>query len=128
MRIYEKLGIKPIINGWGTLTKFGGSKMDPEVLAAMNEAAEAYVDIGLLQARAGEYIAELLGCEAASITSGAAAGLAITAAACMTRGDSVRILQLPDTTGMPDEVLMLKCHRILYDQAVGLSGAKRCEI
>jgi len=128
MNIYEELGIKKIINGWGTVTKIGGSKMAPEVLVAMNEAAGAYVDIRTLHAKAGEKIAELLGCEAACITSGAAAGIAISAAACMSKGEIAKILQLPDTTGMPNEILVLKCHRILYDQALLVSGAKIHEI
>jgi len=74
--------------------------------------------------KAGEYVAELLGVEACCITCGAAAGLAISSAACMTLGESSKVLQLPDATGMPDEILMLKAHRILYDQALGLSGAR----
>ncbi|MCD9025141.1 aminotransferase class V-fold PLP-dependent enzyme [Cohnella silvisoli] len=128
MKLYEALGMKTIINGLGTVTAIGGSKMHPEVLSAMNEAAGAFVDMGIFHARAGDRIAELLGGEAACITSGAAAGLAIAAAACMTRGDIGKTLQLPDTTGMPNEILLLKCHRILYDQALLLSGAKLREI
>ena len=112
MSIYDELGITKIINGGGTLTKLGGSKMAPEVLTAMNEAAGAFVDIQILHSRAGEKIAGLLGVEAAFITSGAAAGIAISAAACMSRGAIHKTLQLPDTTGMPNEVLMLKSHRI----------------
>lgn len=128
MDVYESLGIKKIINGWGTVTMIGGSLMDPEVVKAMSEAARSYVDIRILHKKAGDKIAELLGCEACSITSGAAAGMAISAAACMTKGDASRVLQLPDTTGMPNEVLMLKSHRILYDQALLLTGAKIIEI
>ena len=128
MSIYDELGIARIINGGGTLTKFGGSKMAPGVLAAMNEAAGAFVDIRTLHTKAGEKIAGLLGVEAACITSGAAAGIAISAAACMSRGEIQKTLQLPETTGMPNEVLMLKCHRILYDQALLLAGARVREI
>lgn len=128
MSIYDELGVKKIVNGGGTLTKIGGSKMAPEVLAAMNEAAGAYVDIGILHEKAGKRIAELLDCEAACITCGAAAGIAISAAACMTKGETSKVLQLPDTSGMPNEVLMLKCHRILYDQALLVAGAKVREI
>lgn len=128
MGIYDTLGIEPVINGWGTVTQIGGSRMDKAVLAAMNEAAGAYVDMHLLHAKAGEKIAEWLGCEAACITSGAAAGLAVAAAACMTRGDVANILQLPDSSGMPSEALVLKCHRILYDQALQLSGATLREV
>lgn len=128
MSIYDDLGIKSIINGWGTVTKIGGSKMDPEVLAAMNEAGGAYVDILTFHEKAGKRIAELLGVEAACITAGATAGIAISAAACMSKGEIAKTLQLPDTTGMPNEILMLKCHRTHYDQALLVSGAKVREI
>lgn len=128
MSIYDELGVKTIINGLGTVTKIGGSKMAPEVLEAMHEAAGSYVEISVLHEKAGERIARLLGCEAACITSGASAGIAISAAACMTRGDIAKTLQLPDTTGMPNEVLVLKCHRTLYDQSLLLSGARVREI
>lgn len=128
MSIYNELGIKKIINCWGTVTKIGGSKMEPEVLAAMNEAASAFVDILEFHEKAGQKIAEMLECEGACITSGASAGIAISTAACMTKGEIAKVLQLPDTTGMPNEVLMLKSHRILYDQAILLSGAKIREI
>ncbi len=128
MSIYDELGIAKIINGGGTLTKLGGSKMAPEVSAAMSEAAGAFVDIRALHANAGEKIAGLLGVEAACITSGAAAGIAISAAACMSRGEIHKTLQLPETTGMPNEVLMLKSHRILYDQALLVAGARVREI
>jgi len=126
--IYATLGVETVINGGGTLTKIGGSKMASEVLAAMKDAAGSFVDIRTLHARAGEKIAQMLEVEAACITSGAAAGIAISAAACMTRGDVVKTLQLPNTTNMPNEVLMLKAHRILYDQALLLSGATVREI
>jgi uncharacterized pyridoxal phosphate-dependent enzyme len=128
MSIYDRLGVRKIINGGGTLTKLGGSRMAPDVLAAMNEAAGAFVDLRELHTKAGEKIAEWLGVEAACITAGAAAGIAISAAACMTRGEIHNVLQLPDTTGMPSEVLMLKSHRILYDQALLVSGARVREI
>jgi L-seryl-tRNA(Ser) seleniumtransferase len=62
------------------------------------------------------------------VTSGAAAGLAIAAAACMAGTDPARVLQLPDTAGMRNEVVVLKSHRILYDQAVRLAGARFVEV
>ena len=68
MTIYEKLKIRPVINAWGTVTKLGGSLMDPEVLKAMNEAAECFVPMEELHEKAGEYVAELLGVEACCIT------------------------------------------------------------
>jgi uncharacterized pyridoxal phosphate-dependent enzyme len=128
MAVYERLGVRPMINAWGTITKVGGSRMHPAVLEAMTEASRSFVDIYLLQKRAGEEIARMLGVEAALVTAGATAGMAISAAACMAHDDPVRILQLPDTQSMPNEALVLKSHRVLYDQAVRLSGARFVEI
>ena len=128
MDFYQKLGIKKVINAWGTLTKLGGSLMDPKVFDAMKEAGSAFVDMDELHEKAGNYIASLLGSEAACITCGASAGIAISAAACMTGTNKGYILQLPDTTNLKNEVLMLKAHRNLYDQALMLSGAKIVEL
>ena len=43
MDIYDELGVKKIINGWGTVTKVSGSLMDDRVLAAMIDASKHYV-------------------------------------------------------------------------------------
>jgi L-seryl-tRNA(Ser) seleniumtransferase len=126
--IYEQLGVKKLINAWGTVTRIGGSKMPPEVLEAMCEAAQAYVDIDELLRKAGERIAKLIGVEAAFITSGAAAGLAVATAACIAGTDPVKVARLPDTSGMKNEIIILKCHRFRYDQAVRLTGAKLVEV
>jgi len=128
MTIYEKLGFKPGINACGTVTRLGGTRLDPEVTRAMADAARSFIPMHEFHKKAGDHVAKLLGVEACCITCGAAAGLAVTAAACITRGDRAKVLRLPDTTGMPDEILMLKSHRILYDQALLLSGAKIKEI
>lgn len=128
MDIYSELGVKKIIDAWGTVTMLGGSKMAPEVLDAMRSAAGAYVNMQELHTAAGKRIAELLGVEACCVTCGAAAGLAIATAACMTGTHQSYAYQLPDTTGMKDEVLVLKCHRDLYDQAILLSGAHFVEV
>jgi L-seryl-tRNA(Ser) seleniumtransferase len=128
MDMYDKLKVKKIINAWGTVTKVGGSLMDPRVLDAMREAAGSFVHINDLHEKAGKAIAGTLGGEAACITSGASAGIAISAAACMTGTDLGRILQLPDTKGMKNEAIVIKCHRTLYDQALLLSGIKVVEV
>jgi len=128
MNIFEKLNLKPGINAWGTVTKLGGTRLAPEVTRAMADAAEAFIPMHEFHQKAGEYVAGLLDVEACCITCGAAAGLAVSAAACMTRGERSKVLRLPDTTGMPNEILMLKSHRILYDQALLVSGAVIREI
>ena len=49
MTSYKKLGMRPVINAYATVTKYGGSLMPPEVLAAMNAAASGFVDLAALQ-------------------------------------------------------------------------------
>src|SRR5262245_6534425 len=97
--IYERLGVRPLINARGTHTRLGGTLMPPEVLDAMREAAKAYVVLDELQARASQIIARATGAEAGIVTGGAAAGLLLGTAAAVTGGDPASIERLPDTTG-----------------------------
>lgn len=80
MSIYCAFGVRPVINGVGPATRLGGTIMADEVLAAMAEAAKAYVKIDELQEAAGKFIADLTGADSAYVTSGAAAGLALATA------------------------------------------------
>ena len=45
MKVYTRLGLRPIINASGTYTHLGGSLMPQEVLDAMDDAARHYVPI-----------------------------------------------------------------------------------
>ncbi|MBI1296147.1 aminotransferase class V-fold PLP-dependent enzyme [bacterium] len=128
MAILEKLGLRPIINASATLTKLGGSVMPPEVVEAMVDGARHYVDYHELQRRVGERIAELTHNEAAYVSSGAAAGLVLATAACITGTDPAKIARLPDLTGMKNEVIVHRMHRNGYDHAVRQVGVKLMEI
>jgi len=127
MDIYDKLGIKKLINAEGTLTRMGGSVMDPGVMEEMIEASKYFVDLNELLEKAGEYVANLLGVEASYITSGAAAGLTLSTAACMTGTDPAKIRQLPGMQGLKNEVLIQKSHRNGYDHAVRQAGVTLVE-
>lgn len=126
--IYERLELRPIVNAWGTVTRIGGSTLAPEVAEAMHLASTAYVNVEEMLRRAGDHIARLIGVEATFISSGAAAGLCISTAACMAGSDPVRIAQLPDSDGMPNEVIVLKSQRFRYDQAIRMAGARLVEV
>src|SRR3970040_2006386 len=89
--VYRRLGVRPIINARGMNTMASGSLMPKPVLEAMAEAAGAFVDMAELNARAGEHIARLVGVEAAHVTSGAAAGLLLAAAAGIAGADPPRV-------------------------------------
>jgi D-glucosaminate-6-phosphate ammonia-lyase len=128
MNILARLGVKRRINVAGTLTRLGGSLMEPEVLLAMAQAADASVDIAELQTAASSVIAQATGAQAGIVTSGASAGLTLATAACLARWDVTRMAALPDTRGMPNQVLMARNHRNSYDHAIRLAGAHIVDI
>jgi L-seryl-tRNA(Ser) seleniumtransferase len=101
--------------------------MLPEVVAAMQEAALSYVVLEELQERASQLIARATGAEAGTVTGGAAAGLLLGTAACITEGDPGKIERLPDTSGMKSTALMHRAHRNGYDHSVRAAGAQIVE-
>jgi uncharacterized pyridoxal phosphate-dependent enzyme len=125
---YDDLGVTPVINASATLTRLGGSRMPKPIMDAMAAGTEAFVDLVELQRRAGERIATLTGNEASYICSGAAAGIAIAVAACVTGSDPAAIARLPHFEGPPAEVIIHRAHRNGYDHAARQTGAKLVEI
>ncbi len=122
--IYSKLGIKPIINGVGTVTVLGGSIMPPEVVQAMVDASHYFVPLPELNKKAGARIAELIGVPAAMITCGAASAIMVGTAACLARGDAKIMARLPDTSESRGEVIQQKKHRSGYEQQMLAAGAR----
>jgi L-seryl-tRNA(Ser) seleniumtransferase len=90
-RIYEELGVRPLINAAGMQTRYGGAPLPRAVVEAMAEAATACVPMEDLQEAAGRVIAEVTGAEAGYVTAGAAAGLTLAAAASLARLDVARV-------------------------------------
>ena len=123
-RIYQELGVTPVIHASGSLTRLGGTRTRPEVLEVMVEAAGVLVDMGELNDKAGQVIARLTGAEAGFVCSGAAGGLVLQAAACIAGSDPMRMHRLPDSEGMKNEVIIQNIHRFHYDQAYRAAGGK----
>jgi L-seryl-tRNA(Ser) seleniumtransferase len=121
--VYARLGVKTIINCRGTWTYLSGSLEFPEVRQAQLEAAEHFVNMLDLQRAVGRRLAELTGAESGIVTSGSAGAMAVATAACMAGGDDKLIWQLPDTTGLKNEVVM-SGGRSAFDSAIRLTGAK----
>ena len=128
MGVYQRLGVQPVINARGMNTMASGSLMPQAVLDAMAEAATAFVDMDELNRKSGEHIARLIGVEAAHVTSGSAGGLLLSAAAVIAGTDPQAIVQLPDTTGLRDGIVIEACRRIRYDQALRTAGARLIEV
>jgi uncharacterized pyridoxal phosphate-dependent enzyme len=121
--IYTRLGVKPVINGRGTWTYLSATLELPEVKAAQEAASQHYVNIFELQQAVGKRLAVLTGAQSGMITSGAAAAIASGTAACLAGTDPKAIWQLPDTTGLKHEVVMVG-GRSPFDSAIRLAGGK----
>lgn len=126
--IYERIGVPTIINASGATTAVGGTLMPGEVVQAMIDASQSFVAIEALNLAVGKKIAEATGAESGYVTAGSAAGMLLAVAACITGSDPVRINSLPDTTGMPNEVIIHRVHRINYDIMFRAAGGKLVEI
>ncbi len=128
MGIYDRFGVRARINAAGLVTRLGGSLMPVEVLEAMREAAGSFVDMAELQAAASAVIARHTGAEAGLVTSGAAAGLTLGAAACLAGLDAGRMDRLPEADDIPNEIIMCRTHRTGYDHAIRAAGARIREV
>lgn len=124
MDIYEKLGIRKVINASSHPTTLGGAIMYPEAVVAMIEASKYSVIMAELHKKAGEIIAEFTGAEAGLVTCGAASAIVLAVAGCMTGVDRDKILRLPDSSGMKNEVIIQKTHLNMYTNLVKYAGAK----
>ncbi|MDP6666783.1 MAG: hypothetical protein QF357_05225 [Dehalococcoidia bacterium] len=125
--IYKEMGATPVINATGSVTLLGGSTPVAEVKEAMDAADSAFIPLIELEQVAGDRIAEMLGVPAAYITSGAGSALTLSTAAFMAGTDDDKIQQLPDTTGMPNEILIQKRQRYWYDRCLEMAGATLVE-
>jgi len=126
---YQKLGVTPFINAAGTYTVLSASTMPDEVQASIALAARQPVNLNELHDAAGAYLAKRLQCEAALVTSGAAAALVVGTAACVTMGNEQAILGIPtDMAALKNEVIVQKSHRYGYDHALRNCGTRFVEV
>lgn len=126
--LFKELGVTPVINAGVTMTFLSGSLMMPEVMEAINSTCHDFANMYELQDKVGAKMAEMLHCEAAMVTSGAACALLLGTAAAITGTDQEKMKLIPNLPGPRPEVIMQKSHRYLFDQAVTTTGAKIIEV
>jgi len=127
--IYQKLlGVRPILTCRGHTTAFGGSLMPPEVLRAMQEANDVFIDMLELQAAAGKRIARIMKTESAMVSAGSFSAMLLGCAACLTGKAPAKIDALPHPAWPKREVVIQKAHRIFYDRAYRAAGAAIVEV
>lgn len=127
--IYQSIGVRPFINGTGTLTVNGGSLELPEVRAAMDAAAQHMVQLDELMEAVGKRLAELTGAEWGIVTSGCAAAMSLATLACVAGGNPDKCIRLPNMDGLgKDEVIIPKHSRNNYDAAIRAVGVRIIEV
>ena len=120
---FKELGVRTFINAAGTYTAMTGCLMPPEVTDAIKYATGDYVNLDDLQDKVGERIAELLHCEYATITAGCFSAITFGTAGVISGMDNEKVKQIPDLTGLKNEVILQKSHEIGYAHAIRNTGA-----
>lgn len=126
--LYERLGVRPLINGRGTLTIIGGSMELPAVREAKSLANQHYAHLDELMDAAGKRLADLTGAEWGMVSSGCAAAMTHATAACVAGGNPDLHVRIPDLRGFAkDEVIIPTHSRNVYDAAIRAVGVRIVE-
>ena len=122
--IYASLGVRPFINARGTITTLGGSIMPPAVLDAMVQASRHFVPLNDLHEKVGQRLARLTGAEAAFVCAGAASGMLLAGAACITGTDVQATQRLPEVGDRPSEfvISLVDSHTYVHQGFVVVGG------
>jgi uncharacterized pyridoxal phosphate-dependent enzyme len=124
MNVYDELGVRPFINAYRPLTRLGGAVLPEPVMEAMRQASLQSVDLRVLQQRIGARIAAMTGNEAACVSCGAASGITLAVAACMTGTNATAAARLPHAAGRRNTVLIHRCESgFKSDVAIANAGA-----
>jgi uncharacterized pyridoxal phosphate-dependent enzyme len=127
--IYESIGVRPVINCRGTFTVIGGSLELPEVTSAQQAAAQHFVQLDELADGVGQKLSELTGAEWGMVSSGCAAGLAHSTAACIAGGNPDLHTRIPNLAGFPKDEVVIPAHsRNEYDAAIRSIGVRIVEV
>lgn len=124
MDIYDELGIKKIINAAGTYTVVGATKMSPETLRAISDAAASYVKITDLQKVIHQKVAEMTHNEAAYICNSCSVAIYLAVAAFIAHRQSRPFKYIDEETVRKSEVVAFWNQHIPYDHAIEQLGAK----
>jgi L-seryl-tRNA(Ser) seleniumtransferase len=127
-----KYGLKRVINASGRMSILGVSAPTDTVMEAMKQGGQQYVEIADLVDKAGDYVARILGSEAAVIVNSASSGIALSVAAIVTQGNRRQSERLHQEAIPKNEVIMLKGHNVQYgapvETMIYLGGGKLVEV
>ncbi|GLX69753.1 DgaE family pyridoxal phosphate-dependent ammonia lyase [Paenibacillus glycanilyticus] len=130
--LHANYGLKRVINASGRMSILGVSAPTDTVMEAMRHGGQNYVEIADLVDKAGDYIARILGSEAAVVVNSASSGIALSVAAIVTQGNKRASLRLHQEPIAKNEIIMLKGHNVQYgapvETMVYLGGGKVVEV
>jgi D-glucosaminate-6-phosphate ammonia-lyase len=122
--IYERIGVRPLINCKGTFTMITGSLTLPEVKKAMDDASRQFVNLDELMKAVGQRLARLTGAEGGVVTAGCAAAMTAATCACIAGASPEKMQRLPKLDGLKDEVIIPQWSRNVYDHAIRMLGVR----
>lgn len=134
MNIYEKLGMKRVINAAGKMTALGVSTILDETGSAVVEAAQSFVEIEELYAVAGKKLASLIGSADCCIVNSASAGIALSVSSLIAKDNVTLVESLTSQLHNIDkrEVVLIKGQNVNYGAPIQtmleLGGAKVVEV
>ncbi|UFT98682.1 DgaE family pyridoxal phosphate-dependent ammonia lyase [Radiobacillus kanasensis] len=127
-----KYGLKRVINASGRMSILGVSTPSDSVMNAMKYGGQHYVEMADLVDKGGEYVASILGSEAAVIVNSASSGIALSVAALITKGNRRLSERLHQEEITPNDVIILKGHNVQYgapiETMVYLGGGRLVEV
>jgi len=129
--VLERLGVRSMINACNWSTALGGTYLDPQVMAAMADVSQTFVDLRELLHRAGDRVADLCQVDAAYITVGAAAGITLAVAAAIAGSDQVKWARLPFTDDPPiagRNQILIQATQAAYDEQFALGGGRLVKV
>ncbi|PIJ52036.1 L-seryl-tRNA selenium transferase [Erwinia sp. OLTSP20] len=118
--VYEKYGLKQVINASGRMTILGVSTPAAGVVESVNTGLNHYFEMKDLVNKTGAYIARLLGTEDAVVVSCASAGVAQSVAAVIVQDNDWLLENLhaaPLT--VPHEIVLPRGHNVNFGAPVG---------
>lgn len=114
MNIYEKIGLKRVINASGRMTALGVSTVSDEVAYAAKQGGQNYIVMNDLIDKAGEIISKYTGAEDSCVTSCASAGIVLSIAGLITKGKLDLLEMIPLIQGLKNEVIIQKGQVVNY--------------
>jgi uncharacterized pyridoxal phosphate-dependent enzyme len=118
MAIHDDFGLTRVINAAGTFTPLGVSRSSERVGQVVAAALSEFFIIDELQKVLSEAIAEQTGAEAGAATHCVAAGITLSVAAAMAGDAPEGVSALPDSTGLPNRVVLPMGHAVNYGHPI----------